>query len=388
MGIINSISDYLSLLQLKYDCATVHSLSDLLKHDAVISLYIIPYITLTTSTALEMLESVKMDLQIPNIIQIKDTRLKLKIFENGYSKSKRMLLNIDYLQNEVCRNKIKFNFIKNSNLYYNLGILTDENNQVVGNTQYIYYLFQNNRFLKKNLNEVAEAYNTLPNKFDLNGQVKKECYDYNYTCGQIISSVHSVLENFDAPISISTRNNFVKYYYADYNTNIKSTLFPIGEDGKAVTLYLLHILSTINFLLYVINNCEKDDYGWWLKINYIAYYYTIEKLQDLQQHLIQNKLITSDITNYFNEINLKDLIYMNGCFRNYIMHSKLTDKNGNSIINSKNLDKTKPLFGLVETCFNGISYQELKASIISEMKRISDILSQWLNIQSIHTKPL
>lgn len=388
MGFLNSISDYLSLLQLKYDCETVYSLKDLLTHDGVTPLGIIPYITLTTSTALEMLETVKKDLQIPNIMQIKDARLKLKIFEDGYSKSKRMLLNIDYLQNEVYKNEIKFNFMKNSNSHYNLGIFTDENNQVVGNTQYSCYLFQNNRFLKKNLNEIAKAYNISPDKFNLNEQTKEEHYNYSYTCGQIIASVRSGLENFDTPVSILTKSNFVKYYYADYNTNIKSTLFPTGEDERAMILYLLHILSTINFLLYVLNNCEKDDYGWWLKINYIAYYYTIEKLQDLQQHLIQNKLITSDITNYFNEINLKDLIYMNGCFRNYIMHSKLTDKNGNSIINSKNLDKTKPLFGLVETCFNGISYQELKASIISEMKRISDILSRWLNIQSIHTKPL
>lgn len=68
------------------------------------------------------------------------------------------------------------------------------------------------------------------------------------------------------------------------------------------------------------------------------------------------------------------------------MHSSLTDKNGNSIISSSDLDKSKLLFGLVETCFDGMSYGELKESVISEMKQISNILSEWLGTQSLHIK--
>lgn len=38
--------------------------------------------------------------------------------------------------------------------------------------------------------------------------------------------------------------------------------------------------------------------------------------------------------------------------------------------------------------FNRISYEYLKAAVISEMKQISDILSQWLNTQFLHIKSI
>lgn len=383
-----AISNYLSCIQLKYDCKTVCSLAKSLQHDGVTAFGIIPYITLTAYTALEMLSSNDPQLHIPYSTQIKDIRMKLKIFENGYSKSKRMLLNIDYLQDQIFKKKLNSNFIENWNIHYNLGIYTDKEKRVVGNTQYNYYLLQDNRFLKKSLDEIAQAYSLSPNKFDLNEQVNKDCYAYAYNCGQLINSVRLGLENFDIPISINTEKFKINYYYTDYNTNVKSTLFPQGEDGKATILYLLHILSTINFLIYVLNNYEKDDYGWWLKINYIVYYYSMHKLTDLHEHFIQNKLINPKIEELINKLNCRNANYINGTFRNYIMHSKLIDKNGNSIISYDNLDKAKPLFGLVETCFNGMSYYELKTNIISEMEQVSKVIAQWLDIQSLNIKPL
>ena len=383
------LGDFLSLLQLKLDCETVYNLITALQRDGVTGMGVIPYITLTTFAALELLEA-KADnkISIPNTVRIKDVRLKLKMFEDGYSKSKKMLLNIDYLQDQIFKNKLRFGFMKNWNIHFNLGVYADKDNHVVGNTQYNYYLLQDNRFLKKSLADVAEAYSASPDHFDLNKQVGKDSYDYAYACGQIISSVRSGLREFDVPINILSKSNTIKYYYADYNSNVVSTLFPTGEDGKAMILYLLHILSTINFLLYVLNGYEKDDYGWWLKINYTTYYYSMHKLQDLQQHLIQNKLITSEISNYFDEIGIENAKYLNSAFRNYTMHSRLIDKAGKIMISLEKVDKTKPLFGLVETCFDDLSYQDLKLAIVSEMVRISDILSRWLNINSLHFKPL
>lgn len=384
-----TVGNYLSLLQLKFDCETVYNLITTLQSDGVTSFGIIPYITLTTYAALELLEeNANNIISISNIVKIKDVRMKLKMFEDGYSKSKKMLLNIDYLQDQVFKSRLRFSFMKSWNIHFNLGLYVDKDKHVVGNTQYNYYLLQDNRFLKRSLADVAVAYAASPDHFDINKQVGKDCYNYAYACGQIISSVRTGLKEFDIPINILSKKFTANYYYADYNSNVVSALFPTGEDGKAMVLYLLHILSTMNFLLYVLNNYEKDDYGWWLKINYATYYYSIHKLQDLQQHLIQNKLITSEIADYFEEIDIENAQYLNGKFRNYIMHSKLIDKDGNIMIDLETVDKTKPFFGLVETCFNGLSYQDLKLAITSEMVRISDILSRWLNIDSLHFKPL
>ena len=382
------LCDYLSLLQLKYDCETIYSLISSLQKDGVTSFGIIPYISLTTASALEILGSDKDLFQESDSLQIKDVRLKLKVFEDGYGKSKKMLLNIDYLQDQVFKNMLKFGFMKTWNVHHNLGIYTDANKRVVGNTQYNYYLLQDNRLLKRSIDKVAEAYSTSPDKFNLDEQTGRDCYEYAYKCGQIIGSIRSGLENFDAPVSIATKKCIVQYHYADYNTNVKSSLFPAGEEGKATTLYLLHILSTINFLLYVLNSYEHDDYGWWLKVNYIAYHYAIHKLTDLQQYFVQNKLLTQDIMAYFDELKMENATYINGTFRNCVMHSQLVGKDGISIIAPAYLDKAKPLFGLVETCFNGMDYQKLKLLLVSETTKISNVLSRWLGIESLRVKPL
>ena len=80
--------------------------------------------------------------------------------------------------------------------------------------------------------------------------------------------------------------------------------------------------------------------------------------------------------------------YLCGELRNYIMHSRFMDKNNNLIISSTALDKSKPLFGLVETYFEGMSYSEVKSSAIAEMRRISDRISEWFDTQSLNIKPL
>ena len=285
------------------------------------------------------------------------------MFEDGYSKSKRMLLNIDYLQDQVFKNRLRFAFMRSWNVHQNLGVYADGDNHIVGNTQYNYYLLQDNRFLKKSLEDVAAAYAASPDTFDLNKQAGMDCYNYAYSCGQIIGSVCSGLKNFDTPVNILSKNSTTKYYYADYNSNVVSMLFPAGEDEKAMVLYLLHVLSTMNFLLFVLNNYEKYDYGWWLKINYATYYYSVHKLRDLPQYLIQNKLMNPNLTSYFDEIDIDNIPYLNSKFRNYVMHSKLIDKDGSLMIDSDKMDRTKPLFGLVETCFDGLSYQEVKLVI-------------------------
>lgn len=383
-----AISDYFSVLQLKYDCETVYGLIKTIEKDGVTSFGVLPYITLTVATALEMLETNNITDEIIKTAKIEDIRLKLKLFENGYGKSKKMLLNIDYLQNQIFKKQLRFKFMRGWEIHYNLGIYTDENKNVVGNTQYNYYLLQDNRLLKKSLDEVAKSYNVSPDKFDMDEHLGKEAFDYAYECASIINSVREGIKDFNAPINIHSKSNNVKYYYADYNTNKKSYLFPRGEDSKATILYLLHILSTINFLLYVLNYYEEDDYGWWLKVNYVTYYYSVRKLNDLYEHLLQNKLLTSSIRQYFVKLDIKNAKYMNSNFRNYVMHSKFKDSGGVLLISNKYLDESKPLFGLVESCFNGMNYYDLKVAVVAELEKISNVLSEWLNTQSIVISPL
>lgn len=380
-----AISNYLSSLQLKYDCETIRSLIPSIGTDGIIGFGVIPYFTLAAYAILEMQpENVKK--QIPYSKRLENVRLKLKFFEDGYGRSERMILNIDYLQNESFKNRPAFSCLKNLNKHNNLGIYTNKDKVVVGNTQYNHYLLQDNRFLKKSLVEVASAYSVSPDDFELDEQTGKECYRYAYACGQIIGSACRILKDFDDPITVKVRNRTIDFYYADCNTNT-AVAFSDRESNKGTVLYLLHLLSTINFLIYVLNDYQLDDYGWWLKINYVTYYYSIEKLKSLKEHYLQNKPFPNDLLELFDHWDLDNAPYMCGEFRSYIMHSRFVDKNSNLIISATELDKSKPLFGLVETCFNGMSYSEVKVAVIAEMRRISDRISKWFNTQSLNIKP-
>lgn len=382
------ICDYLSIQQMKYDCATVYSLISSLQRDGITSFGTLPYISLVTSAIWEFIGS-RVNTMLPkiDILRIQEVRLKLKVFEDGFSKSKRMVLNIDYLQDQVYRDMLKFDFQRSLNVHYNLGIYTDAQNRVVGNTQYNYYLLQDNRFLRKSVEEVASAYSISPDNFNMTEQSKKDMYEYAYKCGQVIGSAHAGFAAYEVPVSVTVKDNAVNYRYIDLNTNTMSSTFPSGDDGKVTWLYLLHILSTVNFLLYVLNGYVIDDYGWWLKINYIVYYYTIHKLLDLRRYLVHKRLLNQNISDYFAAVGLDHIKFMSSSFRSYAMHSQLKDKNGEMLISVENIDQSKLLFGLVETCFAGMAYGELKHSVTCELTKISSVLAQWLGIQNLSTRP-
>ena len=53
---------------------------------------------------------------------LQDIRLKTKLFENKYSKAKKMILNCDYLQDYIFKHQLKFKFMYDWDIHYNLGI--------------------------------------------------------------------------------------------------------------------------------------------------------------------------------------------------------------------------------------------------------------------------
>lgn len=382
-----AMSDYLSCLQLKYDCETIYSLSQCIIRDGVITLGAIPYFTLAANAIQELLIKDQKN-QIPYSKKMEDIRVKLKFFEDGYSRSRRMILNIDYLSDEAFKNMITSPLVRALNIHDNIGIYTNNDKVIIGNTQYFYYLLQDNRFLKSSYDEVAAAFLTSPEKFNLNDQVKIECFEYGRSCGEVIGSARDILRTVGSPISINVNYHTDDLYYADYNTKNISSITSSNNDEKAVTLFLLHLLSTINFLLYILNGYEKDDYGWWLKINYIVYYYSIEKLKSLRNHYDNNPPFPSGLLELLDDLRAEAAPNCDSNFRNFLMHSKFLDKNDNFIISASFFDITKPLFGFVETCFDGKSYNEIKTFVIAEMYRISDIIAKWFDTQSLNIKLL
>ena len=154
-------------------------------------------------------------------------------------------------------------------------------------------------------------------------------------------------------------------FYKDLNTNKHLKTFYKDDDRKALMLYLIHILSTINSVIKLLRKYEKTDKGWWLRIYYITYYYALQRLDDIKNHITMNDMLNNKIQNFYSIINIDDKEWMNTEFRNCMMHYDLIDKNNKFLIRDEYLNVNIPLFGLVESCFNGIKCDGVLTKILS-----------------------
>lgn len=124
-----------SFVQIYYDCKTIKSLFYAIKENYIAGITLIIYMSLFCWEALDFLKKIGIDFNVKenDTFTLTDVRLKLKIFENKYSKAKNMILNCDYLQDYIFKNKLKFDFMKAWNIHYNLGIMFNDKKEIVGN---------------------------------------------------------------------------------------------------------------------------------------------------------------------------------------------------------------------------------------------------------------
>lgn len=231
---MKEICEQLSLLQIKKDCATMLNITKYMNGSSVLSMGVNPYLSIIAAS---ILESFEFD-EILNVkekgISLEDLRLKAKLFENGYSKSKRMILNIDYLQDEFFKRQLRFKFLGNMNIHYNLGIYATSEKHIVFNTQLTHYALQDNRFLKKSYDEVVKTYSSCPELFDFSENGKRLMYEHGVKCGQLIGAAYTFLGGTISANEVEEQEKSNITCYADYNTNRKSELFPDGENSKAI----------------------------------------------------------------------------------------------------------------------------------------------------------
>ena len=150
-------------------------------------------------------------------------------------------------------------------------------------------------------------------------------------------------------------------------------------------MYLLHILTFINSTIRLLGECEKDDTGWWLRIYYISYYYAIERLEDIKNHIENNEIDNLNFKKLLTQINLNKR-FMNTEFRNCMMHYGLINKENKFLIEEQKFNLNIPMMGLVESCFNNINYFELKKNIKEELENISYVIDNILNINKSNLK--
>lgn len=330
----------------------------------VFSMCIIPYLALFCRSVQECLN---VSIVSPEIeTEIYDIRNGIKIFGEKYGKGRKRFLDSDEKQNEESRDMLRFEFTKSLNIHYNLGIYFDTYKHVVGNTQ------------------------LLADMLNLNGLPKNEQADKSfnlaYNLGGMIGKVTGVFSAL-APIEpIHINAELPDFYFADLNTNTTSLFNPAFE--KDTSLFMLHLLSNLGFVTYFLEPVVGSSNPWMLRIKYIMTYYSYLGLRRLKQHLENN---VQNGTELF--INSAEQILTEGDglfaskFRNCMMHYDLLHE-GQFAISESNLNNELKLFGLVEECFNGHTYEEFYESISSLAHRIEECLVGQFDFQRVHIKKL
>jgi len=365
------IYQLLTALQVKNDCVTLIALNNLIAQP-IISLAFLPLYALFVE---EMNNTIGekgrvFDISNDSPFKIGAVRAKLKLFadEKRIGKSKKRMLELDESQDIIFKKKLRFNFTRNLNIHYNLGIYFTNEGKIIGNTQYFYYMFQGN-------NIDGRKYNN------------EEIREFSRSLGIVIGSINEGLKNFMPHHAVNIKNREYRIKFKDFNTNKKSfTTISKLQYGKDISLILLHILSNINFIVFILSDALENNNTYLFKIKYISFYYSIRSIEKIIEFFNKNNV---DHNTYSS---LKECIddskfLLDSTFRNCMMHYRY-DLDGEYLISDKYLNSNVKLYGLVETFFNGMDYDEIDLLLTEKLVQLSDIIENSLNIDSNKLKDL
>ena len=249
-------------IQLKQDFETIFQLIPIFSAYPELAFGFIPYFSLAAVNGLEYLESYNdfnVSERIPDLDThgLKDIRAKLKVFDSGYKKSKKLLLNIDYIQDQIFRESNAAYCFYTKQQYPNLGIYTDSNNRIIGNTHYSYYIMQDTRMVNKSLESIKQLYSESPNTFS-HEFLGNESFRIAHDCGSVLGSILAGLIELELPIMPETKDYRPNILYADVNTNDIRKFIRNEATDKSIFLYILQVLTSVNFVIFIISMCDKN----------------------------------------------------------------------------------------------------------------------------------
>lgn len=329
----------------------------------------IPYSALFCYEALTYFKkhNVSVDITQTSKYSIKDMRQKAKFFDLSVNKLVQSINNVDTMQDKYFVNLMRYPQLGCWNLHTNLGIYYDNNKHIVGNTHYAYYIFQDEKSISKPQDKM--------NGLELEG---KELQAFGYDIGVIIGGISSALKETSDFMESDVLPKGNTYLSQDFNTNRCTTIG--NEKYKFVRLFLLHVVSSIGFIMYCLKSKVIRDTGLLLRLEYITYHYALKRIDGILRYCKVNPHEISD-SNLVRMLESIDCTNSNNLrkldFRNCMMHFELKEKAGNSLISEEKLNLAVPFCGLVETQFN-LSYNEYQALIEKELVYLYDTISEYL----------
>lgn len=301
---------------------------------------------------------------------IKDIRQKAKFFDLSINKLLQSVGNVDTLQNDYFVGLMRYPELGRWNAHTNIGIFYDTKKNIVGNSHYAYYVFQDEK-------KISKPHTSMQGE-DLQGE---EIKAFAYDMGRIIGSISSGLSGVSDFMVSDITTEEIEILTQDFNTNRCST--DGNSDYKIIRLFLLHVLSSIGFLLHSIKNTIIRESGLLLRLEYITYHYALARLEGIMNYCNANSGSVDD-PNMLKMLNSIDYSNSNGLrassFRNCMMHFGLFSKEGQSLIAEDLLDLSIPMCGLIETQFN-MNYVQYRSKIETELTHISDCITNYLDFE-------
>ena len=351
----------LAILSIKNDCETLKALAPIMKNP-IYSLGLLQYMALFCCATEEYCKSTGQDVNffVDSPFNISDIRCKLKLFDDRYGRTKNTISSIDDEQDEYFASLLRFKWLSRFNIHYNLGIYIDRYDHMIGNTQYMHYMFQDKRFSNRDR------------------MCKENLQQLGYILGATINSFCEGLKNLGQPIVLSTSPIEEPLFYIDYNTNRNFNAFPGHEDGKELTLRLIHILCALNFIGIAMKSVMPQMNLWYVRAKYVTFYYAYRSMKT-----INNKF--PGMIDVPESSQMESLL--NSDLRSCMMHYSYINQ-GNELISSNHLDLQVPFFGLIESCFPGMSFNDFMHELDHAISTLSDIIEKQLNFDFSCKKPL
>lgn len=330
------------------DAESIYSLLQT-ERDPIFAMEIIPYYALFVQSCKEYLvkdllhESIAKDLN--------DIRNYIKAYSDKFGKSQKRVAAVDDAQDRAFKEQFRYGFLKKLNIHMNLGTYWTEEKQIIGNTQ-----------------QLAD-FLSVENVFD--SKIKDKNYQIGFHIGSFVSSFRNELANYSSvPIIEREHKSISINYYCDINTNKRNNLLS-KDQNKEINLFYLYLLCNMNFVKYILRSLFLDGNIWIFRVEYIVSYYTLRALERLKNHTENNKDITIESKKLFDILNLGKMLFKRKV-RNCMMHYNLENA---GVISFENIDK--PFYGIVESCFDGKSYQEY----LIELHGLSNMIIDFLNNQ-------
>lgn len=303
---------------------------------------------------------------------INQIRNDIKLLSKNLIKIENKISQIDETATNFFENKVELFSDENSTTSNNLGIWFDENNHIIFCSYSLYYFMENDR--------------AVP--YTLGFRLSSGAIEMMELLG--VEGNTELAEYLQKSINIAY--SFSNFKYLEIDTNDKDIF--VNSVNKDINLIALVITSYIGFVQHELSSMLIWNCPYLTRIRYIIMYYSRFGMIKIRNYFqkINKKSYNEKITELEHDLTKiikkgKNLISPE--FRNCMMHYGFINKKTNKpAIKLEYFCKTKPFYGLVESCFDGKSFEEYAIDLSRYLDEIEAYLLSWFNIDESKLKIL